>query len=307
MAKGALAQGWLLRERRPGDRRVLYLSTLAVLCAIAATVLLANGQRNLHLLLGAPPLAGAVPVNPQIIPAIAVMAEKPAELRMLPARSFSSEDIDAYSTFVRLSSLPAQALCRFLAEAGLRNEGWRVSEIDPQSHECPAQLRLFSGEPGGGFDTAFADVKGDAGGRILRLRLKVTARDAVNRAILDGKIAAILDFVVTQSGWSDFSELGKRVLATGDFTVESHGLRVSRQQERLSPNSYNLVLSPVFETQGARNAYAYFLSTRGMLPGASGNLSNPAQIHHALRHDLAPDGIAALDVSLSTRFFPPRR
>lgn len=289
---------WLLRERRPGDRRVLYLSTIAVLCAIAATVLLANGQRNLHRLMGAPPMR-VVP------PAPSVMREKPAQVRHLPQRYFSTEDLPAFSTFVRLTSLPAQNLCRFLAEAGLRNEGWRASELDPRSHECPSVLRLFSAAPGGGFDTVFADVKGDAAGRIMRLRLKISARDHVNRTILNARAAAILDFVVAESGWSDLSGLGNRMLASGDFSIESHGLRISRQRERLAQESDNLVLAPVFETPAARNAYDYFLATRRLLPVVPGNRTTPEQWHRFLRHGLASQSEAIGQERLFARLFPP--
>lgn len=292
---------WLLRERRAGDRRVLYLSTLAVLCAIAAVVLLANGQRNLHRLLGTTSARAALPAKAPI----SIAEEKPAKIRHLPPRYFSTEDMAAFSTFVRLSSLPAQNLCRFLAEAGLRNEGWRASELDPRSHECPSELRLFSAAPGGGFDTAFADVKGDAAGRILRLRFKVSARDTANRAILDARLAAILDFVVMQSGWPDLAGLGDRILVSGDFGIESHGLRIRRQRERLSPESYNLVLSPIFETPAGRNAYGYFLSTRGLLPPAPGTLTTPEQLHRALRRGLASENGATGRERLFARLFPP--
>jgi len=292
------AAHWLLRERQPGDRRVLYLSTFAILCAIAATVLFANGQRNLHRLLGAQQMR-------VVQPALPVMREKPAQARHLPPRYFSTEDMPAFSTFVRLTSLPAQNLCRFLAEAGLRNEGWRASELDPRSHECPSVLRLFSAAPGGGFDTVFADVKGDAAGRILRLRLKISARDRVNRTILNARAAAILDFVVSESGWSDLSGLGSRVLASGDFSIESHGLRISRRRERLAPESDNLVLTPIFETPAARNAYDYFLATHRLLPVAPRNRTTPEQWHRFLHHGLASQWDINAHERVFARLFPP--
>ena len=237
-----------MTERKQGRSGLLFfgLFALVLLGAIGATVLMANGYRNLNLLLTR---FGFAPVEVRQ----AQRALRPYELKgnrlprpkgVIPQRLLVPVT-PTQTQFVRTIRKAPEALCEALRRAGFVNSGWKEGSVDKDSWECQSYREFPTDREGiSASSSAFLSIKGNAETRVSSFRIKLNIENTATRdAVTEAVIAAIRVFL-DEVRWEDAPEIFDDIHALKEFDIIRFGNRILLKKEFSETPRYNFIITP---------------------------------------------------------------
>ena len=237
-----------MTERKQGRSGLVVFGLFAVVLigAIAATVLLANGYRNLNLLLvrfGYDPISA----NRQ------ERELRPYELkgnRMPRPKGLISERLltpitPMQTQFVRTIRKAPEALCEALRRSGFVNSGWKVGSFDKNSWDCQS-YREFPSDRGGAEapSSAFLAIKGNAETRVSSFRIKLNIEDKTTQTLVTDAVIAAIGVFLDEVRWEDAPEVFADIRALKDFDIIRFGNRIQLKKEFSETPRYNFTITP---------------------------------------------------------------
>jgi Family of unknown function (DUF6030) len=237
-------------EQKSRSGKMFFLVAVGLIFAgIMATVLLANGQRNLHLLLtylGYPDLLATTEPAPnpvKITPSERVLL--PPARMVLPVYAFS--DFKApQQQFIRLIQSDPRTLCERLKTGGFGDLDWTVSTGNKDNWECSSSVDL----PARGSEqtvpsSIFIFIKGDGENRVTSFRVKLNIEnvaDTMKVADLAGNAANIF---LSQVRWGNPGAIIGKIHALEAFDIRSFGSRIQFKREFGETPRYNFLANQI--------------------------------------------------------------
>ncbi|MCV9966018.1 DUF6030 family protein [Pararhizobium sp. BT-229] len=238
------------RERKSRSGKIFFLVAVGLVFAgILATVLLANGHRNLDLLLtylGYPDLLARIEPAPQEVKITQSRGVRLPPARMiLPVYAFA--DLKAPEQhFIRLIQSDPRTLCEQLKSGGFGNLDWTVSSANKDNWECssfvdlPARSAEVTAQ-----SSVFIFIKGDGENRVTSFRVKLnieSAADTIKVADLAGSAANIF---LQQVRWGNPGEIIRKIHALEAFDIRNFGSRIQFKREFGETPRYNFLANQV--------------------------------------------------------------
>lgn len=252
------------QKTRKGQGAVIFwLVFLAIAGGIAATLLLANDQRNLKLVLRQ--IGIGAENRTMVIPKPGVMESfKGRRIEgvavVIPPHLLVPPVDGRDSAFLRtLDKKDGEALCLLLRKEGFDMTAWEGGLFTKSVLECSYELSVANTGGAGEPSTFFLMVKGNAAGDLLSARAKVVVADVGAQAELAKRTADALKAFALHTRWLDFADGLAKVAALEPFVITSHGVTVRFQREFSGPGQFNLILSAAAPLGPAlRRTHDYF-------------------------------------------------
>lgn len=245
------------QKRRRGFRLFIALVLLFIV-GLGVTLLLANGQRNLHLLYARfnilwPSQVAEAVQSKDMRPLTRGNRLETQSVRV-PSRLFTVPRLLEMGAFVRNISFSGRTLCEKLHAAGLPNTGWAQSAFGPGVFDCSVEVALPSAQPDGDAPSFFMIVRGNQAGQIGQIRWKII--DIKNSPKLWTLYLTSIDVLKAVSGWDDFSPQFESMRALAPFEVNHFGLEFKFAQEATGTARYNITMMVDNEGELQRNTRA---------------------------------------------------
>lgn len=240
-----VAIGMTTRTKGRSGLTVFALLATLLVGAIGATVLMANGYRNLNRLLlsfDLPPIeAGGSRGEP---PSQELRGNRmPRPRGLLPDRLFAPVAM-APAQFVRAIRPPPERLCAALTEAGFPNSGWRTGVFDKQSWECQSYRDFPADSDTAAPSSAFLSIRGNAETRISSFRIKLNIENPQTRdRVIDVTLAAIGVFL-DEVHWEEAPDIFANLRALKEFDLIRFGNRIRLGKEFSETPRYNFIVTP---------------------------------------------------------------
>ena len=237
-----------MTERKQGRSGLVVFGLLAIvlLGAIGATVLLANGNRNLNRLLahfGYDPVTVA-PHARQLRPYELKGNRLPRPKGLISERLLTPVT-PMQTQFVRTIRKAPEMLCEALRRGGFETAGWKAGLLDRQSWECQS-YREFP-DAGDGANTpssAFLSIRGNAETRVSSFRIKLNIENtATQNRVTDAVIAAIEVFL-DEVRWREAPDIFANIRALREFDIIRFGNRIQLKKEFGETPRYNFIITP---------------------------------------------------------------
>ncbi|WP_349436137.1 DUF6030 family protein [Pararhizobium sp. A13] len=207
-------------------------------------MLLANGQRNLHLLLaylGYPDLLATAEPAPK-----PVKITRSKSVRLPPARVvlpvYAFADFKApQQRFIRVIQSDPRTLCERLKTGGFGELDWTVSSGNKDNWECASSVDLPARGEGAAQSSIFIFIKGDGENRVTSFRVKLNIEnpaDTIKVAELAGNAANIF---LRQVRWENPAEIIGKIRALEAFDIRSFGSRIQFKREFGETPRYNFL------------------------------------------------------------------
>ncbi len=217
----------LKRQSRAGLGFFL-LALAVIVTAIAATVLLANEQRNLKQLLRALDLPTAFLEK-------AKPPEPPAQVKRQPPRIalpvWTFQDLHTpEQQFLRVLRSDPRALCDELREAGFRELEWKSSAGERGQWECSSLVSF----PRPGVDktsSIFIFIKGSGEEEIGSFRVKLNIERPEDAQVVTTSAARAASVFLDHVRWADGGAIALQIQALREFDVKRFGSRVQFKRE----------------------------------------------------------------------------
>jgi hypothetical protein len=236
-------------EQKSRSGKMFFLVAVGLIFAgILATVLLANGQRNLHHLLaylGHPDLLATDEPAPKRVKITRSKSVRLPPARMvLPVYAFS--DFKApQQQFIRLIQSDPRSLCERLKAGGFGDLDWTISSGNKDNWECSSSVDLPVRADGTIQSSVFIFIKGDGENRVTSFRVKLNIEDAadtVEVADLAGKAATIF---LNQVRWENPGEIIRKIHALEAFDIRNFGSRIQFKREFGETPRYNFLANQI--------------------------------------------------------------
>jgi len=236
-------------EQKSRSGKTFFLVAVGLIFAgILATVLLANGQRNLHLLLaylGYPDLlATAEPAPKQVKIIRSKSVRLPPARIVLPVYAFS--DFKApQQQFIRVIQSDPRTLCERLKTGGFGDLDWTVSSGIKDNWECSSSVDLPARGDGAVQSSIFIFIKGDGENRVTSFRVKLNIEnvaDTIKVADLAGNAANIF---LSQVRWESPDEVIGKIHALEAFDIRNFGSRIQFKREFGETPRYNFLANQI--------------------------------------------------------------
>lgn len=231
------------QRRRRGFRLFIAL-VLLVVVGLGATLLLANGERNLRILSARFnalwPLQAADALKPKDMPPPARGKRVETRSVLVPSRTFMVPRLLEMGAFVRSISFSGKTLCEKLNAAGLPNGEWAQSVFGPGVFDCSVDVTAPSAQPDGDTPSFFLIVRGNQAGQIGQIRWKII--NINNSPKLLPLYLKSIDVLNTVSKWGDFSPQFESMRALRPFEVNHFGLAFKFVQEATGTTRYNITM-----------------------------------------------------------------
>jgi hypothetical protein len=219
-----------------------------IFAGILATVLLANGQRNLrHLLayLGHSDLLATDKPSPKQVKITRSKSVRLPPARMvLPVYAFS--DFKApQQQFIRLIQSDPRSLCERLKAGGFGDLDWTISSGNKDNWECSSSVDLRPRGDGTALSSIFIFIKGDGENRVTSFRVKLNIEDAADTGeVVDlaGKAATIF---LNQVRWENPGEIIRKIHALEAFDIRNFGSRIQFKREFGETPRYNFLANQI--------------------------------------------------------------
>ena len=237
-----------MTERKQGRSGLVVFGLFAVvlLGAIGATVLLANGYRNLNLLLAH---FGYDPV--QVRPR--ERALRPYEMKgdriprpkgLIPERLLTPVT-PMQTRFVRTIRKAPEALCEALRRGGFVNSGWKAGVFDQQSWECQS-YREFADERDGPNppSSAFLSIKGNAQARVSSFRIKLNIENKATQGLVTDAVIAAIEIFLDEVRWEEAPDIFADIRTLREFDIVRFGNRIQLKKEFGETPRYNFIITP---------------------------------------------------------------
>lgn len=200
-----------------------------IVMAILATVLLANGQRNLKQLLRALdlPITFLEPGKPPEAPEVRVKRQPPHVA--LPVWTF--QDLQTpEQQFLRVIRSDPRALCDELRAAGFRELEWKSSGGERGQWECSSLVSF----PRPGVDktsSIFIFIKGSGEEEISSFRVKLNIERPEDAQAVTTSAARAAAVFLDHVRWADGGSIALQIQALKEFDVKRFGSRVQFKRE----------------------------------------------------------------------------
>jgi hypothetical protein len=239
---------------------IFLLVFLVVAGAISATVLLANGGRNLDLLLTELGLKTRTLVVPKPGRMESFKGKRlGAGTVMLPDRIFAPPVEARTSAFLRSLRKNGERLCQALRKAGFDMTPWEAGAFSQTVRECSLEDTIPNLEKLQEPSTFFLIVKGSAEGDIFSARVKFIFTEESQRAPLAARAASMLQVFSEHTGWSEFGARAADVARLEPFAFDSSGIGIRFASEFSGAGRYNLIVSAASRlTPPQRRTQDYF-------------------------------------------------
>lgn len=236
-------------EQKPRKRHgalIFSLVFLATAGGIVATVLLANDQRNLRIVLrqiGYETRTMVIPKPPGVMEAFKGKRLEGVAVQ-LPGQMFLPPVPSRDTTFLRtLEKKDGEGLCQLLRKEGFDMTAWAAGAFAPTVLECSYEISVPNAEKPDDPSTLFMMIKGNAAGDLLSARAKIVLTSTDAQAELAKRAADMLKAFAVHTHWLDLADGLVKVASLEAFTLSSHGITAKFQREFSGPGSYNLILS----------------------------------------------------------------
>lgn len=247
--------------RTPQKRRRglwLFVCILALLVtALGATVLLANGERNLRLLtehlgirwpVSAPEQAQTAPPQP-------VRSHRlESKTVLVPSRAFLVPPLRDMAVFVRDIPFSGETLCQKLNADGLANKGWAQNAYNSKVFDCSVEMSITPAEENADAPSFFMVVNGDKSGQINQIRWKII--DVKDNPKVWALYLSSINSIAAMSRWSDFAAEFDRMRAVEPFNVNHFGIDFKLSKEMEGKARYNIMLMPENDGELQQNTRA---------------------------------------------------
>jgi hypothetical protein len=254
------------QQRRRG-LRLFVGSLLLFVIAIGATVLLANGERNLRLLAARfdvwwPTLSPEQPQN--VSQPLARGNRLMPQTLSLPSRTFTVPPLREMAVFVRTIPFSGETVCQKLNADGLTNKGWVQNAYNPKVFDCSIEMAVTPAEENADAPSFFMVVNGDKSGQINQIRWKII--DVKDNPNVWAMYRISIDSIASITRWSDFAAEFDRMRAVEPFSVNHFGIGFKLSKEMEGKARYNIMLMPENDgelqqnTRDILDAHSVFLS-----------------------------------------------
>lgn len=228
--------------------RIVFVSlTLAIIGAIAATVLLANDRRHLNALL----IYYGYMEPPQPTPPLAKKRRNTTE-DTVPLSGSGAERLfsgSGMTPFARIIHFPAPDMCKLFSDHGYKGGGWQPSPVGEAS-ECTAEKTIAASDDAGeAAASLFVVIRGTAEDDITSLRIKMIAPPTPQGQAALKELDSILASLIAATGWSDLTPLRARLLMLEEVNMTDYSLSVTFRREFTNPDAYNLIIRPAATNQ----------------------------------------------------------
>jgi hypothetical protein len=235
-------------ERKPRTRLGILIFAfvfLGITGAIAATVLMANNQRNLKRLARA---IGLPMTETMVIPKPGTMERfKGKRLKdvtlMIDPYVFMPEIKDRSSVFLRNMRKDGKTLCALFTEAGFAMSTWQAGSFATKINECWYEESIPNAEKPDEPSSFFLMIKGAADGTLISTRVKFIFTDTAARTRVTEMAAKVLDRYATITHWTEIAGERQKLLALQPFSTTVSGLSVRFSSEFSAPGRYNLIFA----------------------------------------------------------------
>lgn len=258
---------------RRRSRIVFWIAAIAILSAIVATALLANGERNLraiaeryhitwlNLTLPPPPRppphingkAKSIPVLPR--------AGKPAARLLADLQA-------APAAFLRHWKISGETICGRIAQAGVAVGQWHQGDLDSSTFECSYETPIADNAPSEQ-PSLFIIVRGLPDGEVDNVRIKVILPDTPAGNTLRQQFQTLVRMLVQETQWRDLGEAADQIDKLENVTVSAFGAKLVFSHEFANPRRFNLILD-LDKPNKDQNATAAFFDTSKHFPLADG-------------------------------------
>lgn len=237
-----------MTKRQQNRSGLIVFGLLAVLLlgTIGTTVLLANNNRNLNLLLtrlGYEPVK-VVPIERALRPYELKGNRLPRPKVVISRRLIAptTSNLDHYIWTARKSP---KLLCAALGRNGFVNYEWKESAFDKDSWECQSYREFpIDREGATAVSSTFVSIRGDGGTRISSFRIKLNVEDRATRnAVTEAAISVIRTFL-EEIHWEDCPDVFADIRALKEFDFIRFGNRILLKKELGETPRYNFILTP---------------------------------------------------------------
>jgi len=262
-----------LKPVKRTGRIVFAIAVILVFAAIVATLLLANGGRNLHALLDHYHIewraADIVPAATPAVPAASKGKRLAAQPLQLPRSFFRTQDPQILPVFTRQINVSGAALCAALNGAGIGNDGWKQSAFDSGTFECTSERTDAPRDPADPASSFFLIIKGRPDGIVTSLRVKLILGPTPAAAAMQADLTKTLQLVVDATGWRDFAETAAAIGRLENVDVTGFGMRLTFAREVGDERRFNLIVTPVGRSPQLLRTRAFFDRDRWIPPSTA--------------------------------------
>lgn len=258
---------------RPSRAGVLIFAAvfLATGLGILTVVLFANERAHLKTLLETLDLQWPFETERRVPQPVALKGQRlPAVAIKSPAHLLAPPDLDAAGGFVRDMLGYGPPFCAAFEKAGFEISGWQASQFDRTTFECLSETLFETAADPNAHGSFFFTVKGEPGGSINSLRMKLVAPDGADGEAAHATLVKGLGLLIEQTGWTDLDAMLASVKDLRNFSAQYFGLSYRFAQEFTSPNRFNLIILPTNREPPAKRSRAYF-DTKDWLPAPDPN------------------------------------
>ncbi|MCX8996214.1 DUF6030 family protein [Rhizobiaceae bacterium BDR2-2] len=216
--------------------------TMAIVLAIAATVLFANDRRHLNALL----IHYGMMEPPQPPEAASQKHARATPQAVPPPNAVALFSGSGTTPFARMIHFPAPEMCRLFNDRGFVGEGWHTSPMAGEAQaECTAEKMIGTETEAGAPASLFAVVRGTQHDDIKSLRVKMIAPQTAEGNAARKEMDEILADLIEATGWSDLTPLRERIARLEDnIDMTDSSLSVTFRQEYTNTDAYNLIIRP---------------------------------------------------------------
>lgn len=250
-------------ERKGPSGKIFFLVSVGLIFAgILATVLLANSQRNLRLLLDYAGYAGLLPAN--TVPSEPVKITRTRSVRLPPARAvmpvYALSDLKGPpQQFIRLIQSDPRTLCERLQAGGFGDLAWSVSLANKDSWECSSSIALpakTAGQPAQ--SSIFILIKGDGENRVTSFRVKLNIESPADTAEIARLAGGAANIFLGQVRWENPDAIIDKIHALEAFDIRNFGSRIQFKREFGETPRYNFLASQTGRPGAASPGELYF-------------------------------------------------
>lgn len=235
-------------QRKSRSGKIFFLIAVGLVFAgILATVLLANGHRNLDLLLT---YLGYPNLIPQTAPAQQqVKITQSRGIRMPPARMvlpvYAFNDLRGPEQhFIRLIQSAPLTLCEQLRDGGFGELAWTISRANKDNWECSSSVELPpSSTPEQ--SSLFIVIKGDGENRVTSFRIKLNIENAADTAKVSELAGEAANIFLRQVRWGNPDEIIGKIHALEPFDLRNFGSRIQFKKEFGETPRYNFLANQI--------------------------------------------------------------
>ena len=242
-------------ERKSRSGKLFFLVAVGLIFAgILTTVLLANGRRNLNLLLvyaGYPELVVTVkPPEKQVKVTVSRGVRLPAARMVLPVYAFTDFKVPDQH-FIRLIQSDPRTLCERLKAGGFGELDWTSSTGGNGNWECFSNVELpkkaATAQPP---SSVFVFIKGDDENRVTSFRVKLNIENTADTAKVADLAGNAANIFLTQVRWGDPDDIIGKIHRLDPFKISNFGSRIEFKREFGDVPRYNFLASQISKLRG---------------------------------------------------------